>query len=154
MKSKMPISHQISKIPISNLVKSQIPIFSLGIPKSQIDLSGPYYYKAGIIVWQRFCEPARLRIAYCLSVRACLVWHLMLICWCLSFTLHFLATAAIAAIAAGAPKIEVFLHQLRRPTKYPASKWPPNSICLLSFDVDQILAFKNMFPLLQLVIIY
>ena len=25
-----------------------------------------------LIVWQRFCEPARLRIAYCLSVCACL----------------------------------------------------------------------------------
>ncbi len=33
------------------------------------------------IVWQRFCEPARLRIAYCLSIYAsvipCLVRHLM-----------------------------------------------------------------------------
>ncbi len=30
------------------------------------------WLKHAIIVWQRFCEPARLRIANCPSVRLCL----------------------------------------------------------------------------------
>ncbi len=28
-----------------------------------------------IIVWQRLCGPVRVRIAHCLSVCSCLVWH-------------------------------------------------------------------------------
>ena len=31
-----------------------------------------------LIVWQRFCELAKPRIAYCPSIHVCLVWHLLL----------------------------------------------------------------------------
>ncbi len=45
-------------------------------------LASPYTFtsieRQGLIVWQRFCEPARLKIAYCLSISAigsCLPSH-------------------------------------------------------------------------------